>query len=116
MAQENDRRRLLRDSCRQRHTAGGVYQIVNIQTGKRLICAQRDLDGSKNRFDFSVMTGSCVHPRLAQDWSLCGPQAFRFEILEQLEKKSEQTDRQFDEDLEVLRGLWLEKFESRELY
>ena len=92
------------------------YQIVNTCTGRRLICAQRDLAGSKNRFDFSVMTGGCVHPKLAQDWKQYGPKAFAFEVLESLEQTGEQTDKQFNEDLEALCALWVEKVSPEQLY
>lgn len=99
-----------------RKICGGVFCITNTQTGKRLLLAERDLKGSRNRFAFSQMTGSCVHMVLQSDWKQYGPQAFTFEILEEIEKKDDQTDREFGQDLETLLQLWREKLCAYEFY
>ncbi len=99
-----------------RKITGGVFCIRNTQTGKSLLMAERDVKGSQNRFAFSQMTGSCVHMVLQQDWKTYGAQAFAFEVLEELEKKEDQTDREFDQDLQTLLEMWREKFSGEELY
>lgn len=55
-----------------RKVTGGVFCILNTQTGKCLLMAERDVKGSQNRFAFSQMTGSCVHMLLQQDWKTYG--------------------------------------------
>jgi hypothetical protein len=45
-----------------------------------------------------------------------GASVFQFKALEELEKKPEQSDREFNEELELLRQLWVEKFDPLKLY
>ena len=95
---------------------GGVYAFKNRVTGRSLLLSAQDLQGSKNRFEFAQKTGSCVHPRLKEDWEVYGGKAFRFEILEELEKMETQTPDEFKEDIRVLLEIWLEKFDPVERY
>lgn len=101
---------------KQRMLKGGVYRIVNTRSGKMLLEAAADLAGSKNRFDFSVATGSCVNFKLQRDWLALGAGAFSFEVLEELAQKQDQTEDEFREELEVLRQLWDEKLAALPRY
>jgi hypothetical protein len=49
--------------------------------------------------------------KLQKDWNEYGGSVFDFEILETLEKKPEETDREFSDNLGILRELWQEKFD-----
>jgi hypothetical protein len=95
---------------------GGVYAITNTATGKKLVEATQSLPGIRNRFEFSQTTGSAVSLRLQRDWNTYGPEAFAFEVLEELEKGETQTQREFADDLKVLNEMWLEKVHPEELY
>ena len=55
---------------------------------------------------------------MAADWRAHGGAAFVFTQLETLEKKPDQTDRQFQEELELLRDIWRERLaaEGKEFY
>jgi hypothetical protein len=97
-----------------RKIMGGVYAIKNGVTGRSLLLSAQDLQGSKNRFEFAQKTGSCVHPRLKDDWEVYGGKAFSLEMLEKLEKMETQTPDEFKEDIRVLLEIWLEKFDSVE--
>ena len=99
-----------------RKIMGGVYAIKNRVTGRSLLLSAQDLQGSKNRFEFAQKTGSCVHPRLKDDWAVFGGEAFSLEILEELEKMETQTPDEFKEDIRVLSEIWLEKFDPLERY
>ena len=59
-----------------------------------------------------------LHPAIAADWRAHGGAAFTFTQLETLEKKPDQTDRQFQEELELLRDIWRERLaaEGKEFY
>lgn len=67
-----------------------------------------DINGSKNRFDFAVMTGGCPFHQLQQDWQQYSPAAFVFEEKETLVKKDEQSDEAFGADLIALLEMWRE--------
>ena len=99
-----------------RKKIGGVYVIRNTVTGMLLPGSAPDVEGIKNRFSFSQATESCVQPKLDDDWKLYGAKAFVLEILETIEKKETQTDREFADDIKTLKELWLEKLDAKMMY
>jgi hypothetical protein len=50
------------------------------------------------------------------DWEKYGTEAFIFEILEELEKKETQSDKEFKDDLDTLKEIWLERLQRDLLY
>lgn len=95
---------------------GGVYSITCKATGKIFIDGVLDIQGSLNRFNFSVKTGGCVHMKLQQDWIKYTSEGFEFKIIEELEIKEGQSKKEFLEDIKLLKEMWLEKLEGNELY
>ncbi len=104
------------DAYKQRQLIGGIYKIKNKANGKCLLQSTTDLAGSKNRFEFSVSTGSCISYKLQKDWNEFGQDSFIFEVLEELKQKETQTLKQFSDDLKTLEELWVEKFRPNVLY
>ena len=101
---------------KQRTQIGGIYAVTNTKTGKALVMASADLRGIQKRYEFAAMTGGCFHPKLMKDAQTYGNEAFAFAVLEELERKSTQTDREFGDDLELLLSMWLEKYDPATLY
>ena len=101
---------------KERQIIGGVYAIRNLANNKLLLDAAVDLQGSKNRFEFSCKTGSCVNMKLQNDWNAQGGGQFTFEILEELKKGETQTQAEFKADIDLLKKLWLEKLSNETLY
>jgi len=101
---------------KQRVQIGGIYAVTNKQTGKNLVLASADIGGIRKRYEFAEATGGCFHPKLQQDVNRFGAGAFSFAVLEEMEKKNTQTDREFAEDLDVLLSMWLEKYDPEKLY
>jgi hypothetical protein len=99
-----------------REIIGGVYAIKNTLNNKLLLRAAVDLKGSKNRFEFSLKTGSCVDMKLQNDWNKQGGEQFVFEVLEEFKKDETQTEEGYKADIEVLREMWIEKLSDRDLY
>ena len=100
-----DRRKEITSAYKRRNLCGGVYTITNTQNGKYILGYAANLQSVQNRFQFSVMTGSTVHPKLQKDWAELGAQAFRLDILEELEQKPDQSQTEFLQDLETLAQL-----------
>lgn len=100
----------------ERKKIGGIYSVRNTVNNKLLVEFSPDLQGSKNRFDFSCSTDSCVFMKMQKDWSAQKGEGFTFEVLEELEKGDIQTDKEFREDLEALKEMWLEKLVGESLY
>ena len=104
------------EAYKRRKIVGGVYAVTNRETGRTLLMCTPDVGGIQKRYEFAVLTGGCFHPKLQEDVKTYGVSAFSFAVLEELEKKETQTDRDFAEDLETLRALWLEKYDPKILY
>lgn len=109
-------RKEINEKYKQRQVVGGVFLFRNKISGKILVDASVDLQGSKNRFAFALSTGSCVNFKLQKDWSAQGAEAFSFEVLEELEKSEDQTDQEFKADIKALKELWLEKLSAESSY
>ncbi len=101
---------------KQRVQTGGIYAVSNAQTGKSLVLASADIDGIRKRYEFAEMTGGCFHPKLVKDAQTYGNGAFTFTVLETLDQKPTQTNREFADDLNVLLDMWLEKYDPATLY
>ncbi len=101
---------------KQRKQIGGIYAVTNKETGKSLVLTTPDIGGIQKRYEFAEMTGGCFHPKLQQDANRFGNDAFSFAVLETIERKDTQTDREFAEDLDVLLSLWLEKYDPANVY
>ncbi len=98
-------RREISKAYKERKLHGGVYTITNTVNGKYLLDHAADLTSLHNRFQFSVMTGSAVHPKLRNDWEALGANAFTLDILEELEQGPDQTRASFMDDLKTLEQL-----------
>ena len=101
---------------KEREIIGGVYSVRNTLKNKLLVEADTDIYGSKNRFEFAMKTGSCVFPKLQNDWTEQEGGRFVFEILEELKKGETQSPAEFKADVAVLKQIWLEKLAGESLY
>jgi len=99
-----------------RKQIGGICKITNTQTGKILLFIAPDIEASKNRFEFSKKTGSCINCKLQSDWNKYESSSFAFEIVEELEKNSEQSAKDFTEDLNLLLEIYLNKLSNEDIY
>jgi cytochrome c556 len=100
-----NRRKEINNEYKARRLYGGVYTITNTVNGKYLIGYAANLKSIQNRFQFAVATGSTVHPKLQRDWEEYGAQVFIFEVLEELEQKTNQSQAEFMNDLKTLEQL-----------
>ena len=111
-----DRRKTLTNEYKQGKIIGGIYRVTNTRNGMYLLDHAANLQSKQNSFNFMVSSGSCLDYRLKKDLEEFGGKAFIFEILEALEKKQEQTQDEFIDDLKMLEQLWSEKFDSAKRY
>lgn len=112
---DNEKRKKLKEQYASRHVIGGVYAVCNTQNNKRLLLSTTDMPGSLNRFNFSQQIGGCIHPKLRNEWGENGSR-FAFEVLEELEKKEEQSEDEFMRDIEALFDMTQERFPEEQLY
>ena len=107
-------KRKLRQQYKAQPLRGGFYRICCAPAGSAWLRATTELQGAKNRFAFACNVGSCPEPAMRDAWTQYGPAAFTLEVLEELEQKETQTEREFAEDIAVLRELWAEKLAGGE--
>ena len=69
----------------------GVFRVCNTATGMSLVGSSSNLLGTLNRHRFQLEHGSHPSRELQADWNTLGPNAFKFEVLDQL-KPSEKPD------------------------
>lgn len=101
---------------KEKTTSGGVYKITNTANGKYLIMADIDLKSYQNRFNFSIKTGGCLHPKLEKDFKKYGADVFKLEILEEIDMKEDENISMFKEKLKKLKEKYEEKHNKLMLY
>ncbi len=111
-----DIRKTLINEYKQRKIIGGIYRVTNTQNGMYLLDYALNLQAKQNAFNFMAYSGSSFHYKLKKDWAAFGGKAFIFEILETIEKKKEQTQDEFIDDLKTIAQLWSEKLDSSTRY
>jgi hypothetical protein len=111
-----DRRKTLINEYKQGKITGGIYRVTNTRNGMYLLGHAVNLQAKQNSYNFMVSTGSCLDYRLKKDLAAFGGKVFIFEILEALDKKEEQTQDEFTDDLKMLEQLWSEKLDSSTRY
>lgn len=113
---EQSRKKELITAYKQRKIVGCVYEIRCTANGRALVRQDSDVEKAGNRFAFAQSTGSCLLTVLQKDWASYGPQAFTFRVVETLERKETQTDREFAADLAALAELTRERYAPDCLY
>jgi hypothetical protein len=111
-----DRRKTLINEYKQGKTIGGIYRVTNTRNGMYLLDYAINLQAKQNAFNFMSSSGSCFECRIKDDWTAFGGDAFTFEMLEALEKKTEQTQDEFIDDLKMLMQIWSDKLDSSTRY
>ena len=86
----------------------GVFRIVNTVSGKVFLGSSKNLEGRLNKHQFQLSSGRHPNRELQEDWNQLGTDAFRFEIVEIVQRKD---DPKFnlDDELSLLEEIWIEK-------
>jgi hypothetical protein len=109
-------KKTLINEYKQRKVIGGIYRVTNTRNGKYLLDYATNLQAKQNAFDFMTSSGSCLDYRLRNDLEEFGGKVFTFEIINTIEKKKEQTQEEFVDDLKVLAQMCGEKLDPSKKY
>lgn len=82
----NDRKAAV-DAYKERKVAAGIYAVRCRPSGECWVGRAPDLSTIRNRLWFTLRQGSSAHRSLQAAWAAHGPDAFTFEILEQIENE-----------------------------
>ena len=107
-----ENRKEIQSRCKEQDQiqTGGLYRIHNTETGwKSEIFSTPNMSGQRSRMQFARNTNMPLFPALQAQWAANGAAAFGMEELELLQKKPDQSLKEFREDLEVLLELWIQK-------
>jgi hypothetical protein len=86
----------------------GVYRVHNTVADRSLVGSSRDLPAILNRNRLQLQTGGHQNRALQHDWNTLGPDAFAFEVLDEL-SVPDRPDYDPTDDLQVLEAMWLER-------
>lgn len=81
-------RKAARSAYKERKVAAGIYAVRCLATGEAWVGAAPDLSTIRNRLWFTLRQGSNPHRALQEAWRRHDPDAFAFEVLEQLEEET----------------------------
>lgn len=104
-----DNKKMLKEQYKSRTVTGGVFCIRCEGNGRAWLKAAQNLEGQKSRFQFAVDHDSCLEPSMRGEWKQYGASSFTFTVLEELEKKPDQSDAEFARDIKTLLEMWQEK-------
>lgn len=86
----------------------GVFRVLNTTSGKSFVGASVNLPAALNGQQARLRFGAHPSRALQKDWNEQGPDAFQFEVLDEL-PAPEQPDYDPTPDLCVLEELWLDR-------
>ena len=103
-------RQELKRNYLERVKPAGIFQVKNTITGKLLLGSTLNLDGALNGHRFSLTIGSHRTTALQHDWNSYGPDAFVFEVLEEM-KLSDEPYFNLSDELTLLEQIWIEQLQ-----
>jgi group I intron endonuclease len=89
----------------------GVYQIINNINGDIFIGTSINLEARITRHKAELKSGSNRNSELQKEWNEFGEINFTFGILDVL-KPDDDPEYNYDEDMETLKDLWINKLSS----
>ncbi len=107
-------RKALKEQYKNRVIIGGVYRIKCKSLNNCWLRATTDMQGIRNRFLHSVTMNSSPEICMMKAWDQFGASDFSFEVIEEIQKKETQTEREFTNDVNTLLELWTEKLNSEQ--
>jgi hypothetical protein len=110
-----NRKEIIKEYKEKKQT-GAVYKITNTVNGKYLIDHSPNLRSVHSHFQFALNVGNAFDLKLKKDWKEFGGEAFKLEILEELEQREDQSQAEFMEELKTLEQLLRANFDKADEY
>lgn len=89
----------------------GIYAVRHLPSGRMLLGTSPNLVGALNGHRFRLDAGMHPEKAMLEDWRRDGPDAFAFEILDELDPPED--ERKAESDLDELLALWCERLGRR---
>lgn len=108
-----DRKKELKEQYKQMRPEMGVFIIKEKHSGKYHLEATQNLKGKMNGMLFQLKMGNNKVKELQKDWKLKGEDSFTVEILEKLKYNEEEPEKDYVEELELLKMIWEDKLSGK---
>lgn len=115
-AMDSARKKQLKEQYKARKVTGGIYRIVNKDSGRFYLNSTDDMQATRNWFESCRMFNTCSIPHIQKDWKELGMDAFALEEVDYIDKGETQTNEEYREDLKALLELWDEKLPKENRY
>ncbi len=104
-----NRKKELKQMYKEMKTPMGILIIKNIENNRFLLHATTDTKSMINRDRFQLKAGSHRFKELQLDWNQYGEASFVFEVLEPLKYDEKEENKDYSEELEIMKMIWYEK-------
>ncbi len=104
-----DRKRQLKEEYKQLKKEMGLIGATCLETGRTYLEATNRTKASINKLLFTLKLGSHRCEELQREWSKYGEGAFEIKVLEVLEYDEREPDRDYTDDLELLKLEWIDR-------
>lgn len=101
----------LKDDYRQTKFKIGVFQIRNTVNGKIFVGSSVNMDAIWNRIRMELKFGGHRNESLQNEWKEFGEDAFRFEILSEIEQKEGEQQTDYNWELKKLEAMFIEELQ-----
>lgn len=107
-----DRRKQLKEEYKQIKQEMGLIGATCLVTGKTYLEATNRTKASMNKLLFTLKLGSHRCSELQKEWKKYGEEAFEIKVIEVLEYDKEDPDRDYSEDLELVKMDWIDRLKK----
>ena len=114
LSMDADMKRQLKNEYKHKLSVGAVYVLECGGNHRRWIRSTTNIQSIRNRFLFAASMKVCPDPVTRSECDQYGWDSISLIILEELQMKEDQTDREFSDEIELLAELWTEKLLSDE--
>lgn len=94
----------------------GAFIIRNKVNGKVFVNVSHDIKSTFNSYKFQLRMGSLRVRELQKEWKKYGEEVFEFKVLEYLEHDKKEDKKDYSEELEIMKIVWLEKLSEATFY
>jgi hypothetical protein len=112
---DKSRKKALTAQYKQTLPPMGAYQIRCLAEPKVYVGIGKNLKGKMTGDMFKLNSGGHVNRALQTAWNLYGGDQFAMEVLEELAEDSQDLQKDYSEELELLKTLWEEKLTQENL-
>ncbi len=99
----------LKQRYKEMKTPMGLIMIRNKINGKTFLEASTDTKSLINRYKFELQMGGHKIKSLQREWKEYGEDSFEFRVLEELEYEEGDDKKDYTEELEIMKYIWMER-------